>query len=496
MADPPAADPETFEGRALIGGRWVEAASGAWADVRDPSTGSAFARVVRGGAEDARAAGDAASSAQERWAMTPAHERARLVRALADRLESDRESFARLIAREVGKPIQDARVEVTRAIGVFRIAAEEARQLTGETYPADAYPYPPGNEHRYLFTVREPLGVVVAISPFNFPLNLLSHKVAPALASGNVVVAKPASAGPLTALRLAQVAQAAGLPDGVLNVVPGPGGAVADALIDHPATRLVTFTGSTSVGKSIAERAGRHAKRVILEMGGLDPIVVLADAPLEGAVSAAARGAFAFAGQVCTASKRVLVAEPIASEFGRRLAEVARSLRVGPAIDEETQVGPVVAPETLDRIDRLVADARGRAAQVLAGGERADGPGGGWFYRPTVLDGVGPDMQVAREEPFGPVAPVLRFTDLDEAVRIANATEYGLQASIFTRDLRAAFRFARGVRAGGVHINDPTTLRWDALPFGGVKESGIGREGLRSAMHEMTDVKLVSVNYA
>lgn len=491
MAD----ESEALEGRAFINGQWTAAASGAWSDVRDPSTGQSFGRVARGNRDDARAAGDAAAAAQERWAGTPAHERARWIRDLADRIEADRDGFARLIAREVGKPIQDARVEVTRAIGVYRMAAEEARQLTGESYPADAYPYPPGNEHRFLFTVREPVGVVVAISPFNFPLNLLSHKIAPALAAGNAVVAKPASAGALTALRLAQVAEAAGLPPGVLNVVPGPGGAVADALIEHPATRLVTFTGSTAVGKAIAERAGRHAKRVLLEMGGLDPIVVLDDAPIDVAVSAAARGAFAFSGQVCTASKRVLVAAPIAAEFGRRLAETARGLRLGPALEEETQVGPVADPASLERLDRLVADARGRSAQVLAGGERAPEIGGGWFYRPTVLDGVGPDAQVAREEPFGPIAPMLRFGDLDEAIRIANATEYGLQAAIYTRDLRAAFRFARGVRAGGVHINDPTTLRWDALPFGGVKESGIGREGLRSAMQEMTDVKLVSVNF-
>lgn len=494
MADHGTDPTDPPEGRAFIGGQWAPSASGAWSDVRDPSTGVAFARVVRGDREDARAAADAAARAQEAWAATPAHERAGLVRAVADRLQVDRETLARLIAREVGKPIQDARVEVTRAIGVFRMAAEEARQLTGTSFPADAYPYPPGNEHRFLFTVREPVGVVVAISPFNFPLNLLAHKVAPALASGNVVVAKPASAGPLTALRLAQLAEAGGLPAGVLNVVPGPGGAVADTLIEHPATRLVTFTGSTAVGKAIAERAGRHAKRVLLEMGGLDPVVVLDDAPLDAAVSAAARGAFAFSGQVCTASKRVLVAESIGEEFGKRLAATARSLRLGAAIEETTQVGPVVAPETLDRLDRLVADARERSAQVLSGGERA-AELDGWFYRPTVLDDVPPDAEIAREEPFGPVAPILRFEGLDEAIRLANATEYGLQSSIFTRDLRAAFRFARGVRAGGVHINDPTTLRWDALPFGGVKESGIGREGLRSAMHEMTDVKLVSVNY-
>ncbi len=483
-------------GLLFLDGEWRAASGGAVQAVRDPSTGQPFGEVAIGTKEDARAAVDAAAAREESWGRTPAHERARLLRRLAERIEADGAEMARLIAREVGKPIQDARVEVGRAVSVYRLAAEEARQLTGETFPADAYVYPPGNEQRFLFTVRDPIGVVVAISPFNFPLNLLSHKVAPALASGNPVVAKPASSAPLTALRLARLADDAGLPKGVLNVIPGPGGAVGNSLIEHPATRLVTFTGSTEVGKSIGERAGRHAKRVILEMGGLDPFVVFEDAPLDSAVPAAVRGAFAYSGQVCTASKRILVAEAIADRFAPRFAEAVRSLRMGPAIEETTQIGPVVTPESLDRMDQLVAEARGRSATVLAGGERASELSPGWFYRPTVLDHVPPDAQVAREEPFGPVAPILRFDGMEEALRIANGTPYGLQASVYTTDLRRAFQFVRRVRAGGVHVNDPTTLRWDALPFGGVRESGIGREGLRYAMHEMTEVKLVSVNFA
>ncbi|HZY91527.1 MAG TPA: aldehyde dehydrogenase family protein, partial [Thermoplasmata archaeon] len=265
-----------------------------WQPVVDPSTGQPFGRVALSGPEEARAAMEAAADQEETWGRTPGHERARVLRAIADGIEAAREVLAQLIAREVGKPIQDARVETGRAVSVYRLAAEEARQLTGETFPADAYAYPPGNEKRLLFTVRDPIGVVVAISPFNFPLNLLSHKVAPALAAGNPVVVKPASAAALTALRLARIAEAAGVPKGVLNVVPGPGGAVGNLLVEHPATRLVTFTGSTEVGTSIAERAGRRAKRVILEMGGMDPVVVLDDAPLEVAVPAVVRGTFTY----------------------------------------------------------------------------------------------------------------------------------------------------------------------------------------------------------
>ena len=490
----PAADLET--GLLFIDGEWRPGAGGRRQPVHDPSTGQAFGEVAVGTADDARAAVDAAASREESWGSTPGHERARLLREIALRVEADRDGFARSIAREVGKPITEARVEVDRAVGVYRFAAEEVRHLTGETYPADAYGYPPGNERRMLFTVRDPIGVVVAISPFNFPLNLLSHKVAPALAAGNPVVVKPASACPLTALRLAKAAEAAGVPAGVLNVVPGPGASVGNTLVEHPRTRLVTFTGSTEVGKGIGERAGRHAKRVLLEMGGLDPFIVLADAPIESTVRAAVRGAFAFSGQVCTASKRFLVEESVAERFARAFATAAKELRVGPALSEETQVGPVVSPETLERMERMVADARGRSADLLTGGERATEFAPGWFYRPTVLDHVSPDATVAREEPFGPVAPILRFHDAEEAVRLANGTPYGLQASVYTRDVGRAFTFVKRIRAGGVHVNDPTTLRWDALPFGGVKESGLGREGLRYAMQEMTEVKLVSVNYA
>lgn len=477
-----------------IGGRSVAPSTGTFAPLTDPSTGQGRGEVAVGGAEDARAAVDAAAEVEEAWASVPGHERARQLRALADRLSDDRDGMARSIASEVGKPIRDARIEVDRAVGVYRMAAEEVRQLTGESYPSDAYALPAGNEHRFLFTVRDPVGVVVAIGPFNFPLNLISHKIAPALAAGNPVVLKPTSAAPFTALRLAAHADEAGLPKGVLNVVLGPGGAVGSTLVEHPRTRLVTFTGSTEVGKGIAERAGRHAKRVLLEMGGMDPFLVLEDAPLETTADAAIRGAFSYSGQVCTASKRILVAEGIADRFAKALAERADRLVVGPALEESTQVGPLIDPQALDRMDELVQDATAHEARILAGGSRI-GAKAGNFYRPTVLDGVRETARVAREEPFGPVVPLLRFRDEDEAIRIANGTPFGLQAAVYTNDLARAFRLARRIRAGGVHLNDPTNLRWDALPFGGVKESGIGREGVRDAMREMTEVKLISVNF-
>ena len=479
---------------AWVGGRSTPPTTGKYAPLVDPSTGREVGRVAVGGPEDARAAVDAAAAVAESWGATAGHARARILRAIAQRLAGDREGMARVIATEVGKPIVEARVEVDRAVGVLELAADEIRHLTGESFPADAYALPAGNERRLLFTLRDPIGVVVAIGPFNFPLNLLTHKVAPALAAGNPVVAKPTSAAPFTALRLAGHAAAAGLPDGVLNVVLGPGGAVGNTLVEHPATRLVTFTGSTVVGKGIAERAARHAKRLILEMGGLDPFIVLDDAPLDLAVAHAVRGAFAFSGQVCTASKRILVADRIADRFAASYAERVGRLVVGSALDESTQVGPVIDASAVERLERLVRDARGRSATILTGGDRAAGREGTYF-QPTVLDHVPPEAEVVREEPFGPVSPIVRFGSDEAAIALANSTQYGLQAAVYTNDLRRAFRFAKEIRAGGVHINDPTTLRWDALPFGGIKESGYGREGLRYAMEEMTEVKLISVNY-
>jgi succinyl-CoA reductase len=488
--------PASGRGALLIGGEWRAPGSGRYAPVRDPSTGRVVAEAPVATADEARAAVDAAADAEERWGRLPGHERARILRLAADRLKADRDTMARLIATEVGKPILDARVEADRAVGVFQLAAEEIRHLGGESYPADAFERPAGNEHRFLFSVRDPVGVVVAIGPFNFPLNLLSHKVAPALAAGNPVVAKPTSAAPFTALRLAEHLAAAGVPAGAINVVVGPGGTVGDALIEHPRTRLVTFTGSTEVGKAIAGKAGARAKRVILEMGGMDPFVVLADAPLASTVEAASRGVFSYSGQVCTASKRFLVDERIADEFAKGLAARAAALRIGPALEETTEVGPLIDAAAVERMEGLVGDATSRSASLLAGGVRPKERTEGNFFAPTVLDHVPEEARVLHEEPFGPLAPVVRFREIEDAVRIANATPYGLQAAVYTRDLARGFALAKRIRAGGVHLNDPTNLRWDALPFGGIKESGLGREGLRYAMEEMTEVKLISVNFA
>jgi succinyl-CoA reductase len=478
----------------LIGGKDRSPGGGLYAPLYDPSTGEVRGEVARGTSQDVGVAVDSAYECAESWASTPGHERARILRTISDRLRADKENLAHLIAVEVGKPIRDSRVEVDRAIGVYAMAAEEIRQLTGETFPADSYPMPKGNEGRLIFTVREPVGVVAAISPFNYPLNLLSHKVAPALATGNTVVAKPTSVAPFTALKLAEHALASGVPPGAFNVVLGGGDDIGKALVQNEKTRLVTFTGSTSVGKVIAERAGQGAKRVILEMGGLDPLIVFKDAPMSSAVEAALRGAYGYSGQVCTATKRIFVQDSVAELFTRSLVERVSSLKVGPALEESTDVGPLIDRAALDRMDAVVHDAIDRGAKVLIGGTRPKDLTGGYYYMPTVLGQVAKGSSVVRDEPFGPIAPIQRFSTEEEVLKMANDTMYGLQAAVYTMDIGRAFRVARGLHAGGVHLNDPTSLRWDALPFGGMKSSGLGREGLRYAMEEMTEVKTISVN--
>ena len=390
------------KGQLFIAGEWRAPQEGRYARVVDPSTAVSIgeAPVVNRG--EARAAVDAAAAMEEPWAAVPGHERARILRATAERIRIDRETMARLISLEVGKPIREARGEVDRASGVFELAAEEIRHLGGETFPADAYSRPEGNETRFLFSVHDPMGVVVAIGPFNFPLNLLCHKVAPALAVGNPVVAKPTSHAPFTALRLAQHLADAGLPAGAFNVITGPGDSVGGALVEHPRTRLVTFTGSTDVGKRIAEAAGRHAKRLLLEMGGMDPMIVLDDAPFSRAVDAASRGAFLYSGQVCTASKRLLVHAKIADEFARALAERARSLRVGSAMEETTEVGPVIDGPALGRLKSMVDEARSGGATVLAGGGLPDHAGFGLLL-PTHR--VGQGSAAGADGPGGTVRP-------------------------------------------------------------------------------------------
>ncbi|HEY0417817.1 MAG TPA: aldehyde dehydrogenase family protein [Gaiellaceae bacterium] len=458
----------------VIAGERVE--TGEWTDVRSPYSGDVVGRVAKGGVADARRALDAAAHALE--SPLPAHERARVLDRVAHALEERQDEAARIICAEAGKPMKAARVEASRAVSTYTFAAVEARKLAGEVVPMDASPAGAG---KLALTLRLPLGVVGAISPFNFPLNLVAHKIAPALAAGCPVVLKPASATPLSALFLAELEAEAGLPPGWLNVVPGSASEIGDALVEDDRVKLITFTGSGTVGWGLAERA--HRKRVKLELGNATPAIVCADAP-PGTAAKLAANAFSFAGQSCISVQRIFVEERAWDEFVAELVPAVEALVVGDPADEATDVGPVISDGDRERILEWVAESHG---EVLTGGDTTEDG----LIRPTVIAGPAPDDRVQCEEVFGPVVTVTRVSSLDEAIERANATRYGLQAAIFSTNLNTCLTAAQRLEFGGVTVNEAPTFRADQMPYGGVKASGNTKEGPAWAVREMTEERLV-----
>jgi acyl-CoA reductase-like NAD-dependent aldehyde dehydrogenase len=458
----------------LIGGEPVE--TGEWLDVRSPYSGDLVGRVAKGGAVEARRALDAAAAAAA--SPLPAHERARILDAVARLLEQRHDEAARTISAEAGKPMKAARVEAQRAVSTFTFAAVEARRLAGEVVPMDASPAGAG---KIAFTMRRPIGLIGAISPFNFPLNLVAHKVAPALAAGCPVVLKPASTTPLSALFLARLEEEAGLPPGWLNVVAGAASQIGDALVADERVKLITFTGSGDVGWALAERA--HRKRVKLELGNATPAIVCPDAPPDTAAKLAANG-FSFAGQSCISVQRVFVLEEGWDSFVAEFVPKVEALQVGDPADEATDVGPVIGEDDRERILAWIRESNG---DVLTGGQLTDDG----LIRPTVIAGPAPDDKVQCEEVFGPVVTLTRVGSVDEAIEQANATRYGLQAAIFSADLTTCLDAARRLEFGGVTVNEAPTFRADQMPYGGVKASGNTKEGPAWAVREMTDERLV-----
>jgi acyl-CoA reductase-like NAD-dependent aldehyde dehydrogenase len=458
----------------LIGGERVE--TGEWLEVRSPYSGDLVGRIAKGGAAEARRALDAADAAAAR--PLPAHERARILDAVARLLEEHHDEAARTISAEAGKPMKAARVEAQRAVSTFTFAAVEARRLAGEVVPMDASPAGAG---KLAFTLRRPIGLVGAISPFNFPLNLVAHKVAPALAAGCPVVLKPASATPLSALFLASLEEEAGLPAGWLNVVAGSASQIGDVLVEDDRVKLITFTGSGDVGWGLAERA--HRKRVKLELGNATPAIVCPDAPSGTAAKLAANG-FSFAGQSCISVQRVFVLADGWDAFVREFVPKVQALRVGDPADEETDVGPVIGEDDRDRILAWIGESKG---DVLTGGDVTDDG----LIRPTVIAGPAADDKVQCEEVFGPVVTLTRVGSVDEAIEQANATRYGLQAAIFSTDLPTCLDAATRLEFGGVTVNEAPTFRADQMPYGGVKASGNTKEGPAWAVREMTEERLV-----
>jgi acyl-CoA reductase-like NAD-dependent aldehyde dehydrogenase len=465
------------ERKLLIGGEWVE--TGEWIEVRSPYDGVVVGRVPEAGAQETRRALDAAAEAMRE--PLPAHERAAILDRVAGALAERHDEVARTISAEAGKPMKAARVEASRAVSTYTMAAVEARRLAGDVVPMDASPAGVG---KLALTLRQPIGIVAAISPFNFPLNLVAHKIAPALAAGCAVVLKPASATPLSALLLAELETDAGLPAGWLNVMCGPAAEIGDVLVEDERVKLITFTGSVPIGWKLRERAPR--KRVNLELGNATPVIVTAGADLDDAAERLASNAFSFAGQSCISVQRIYVERGAYDQFLDRFLPRVEALTVGDPADEETDVGPVIAASERERILAWIDEARERGATILTGGA-LDGD----LLQPTVIGDAPRDAKVSCEEVFGPVCTVTAFDALEEAIALANGTRFGLQAGIFTRDLSSALDAARTLEFGGVTVNEAPTFRADQMPYGGVKDSGNTREGPAYAIREMTEERLV-----
>ena len=465
------------EKKLLVAGEWIE--TGEWIEVTSPYSGEVVARVARGGAAETRRALDAAAGVLAE--PLPAHKRAEILVRVAGALGRRHDEAAQTICAEAGKPLKNAKVEAARAMSTYTMAAVEARKLTGEMVPMDASQ---AGEGKLAFTLRRPIGIVGAISPFNFPLNLVAHKLAPALAAGCPVVLKPASATPLSALLLAELMTEAGLPPGWLSVVVGASAEIGDVLVADERVKLITFTGSGPVGWGLRERAPR--KRVNLELGNATPVIVAADADLDAAAAKLAGNAFSFAGQSCISVQRIYVERPVLESFLERFLPKVEALVVGDPADEATDVGPLIDEANRDRVLTWIEEARGGGAELLAGGDVKDG-----LVRPTVLGNAAPELKVSCDEVFGPVCTVNAVDSLDEAFALANGTRFGLQAGIFTTSLDTAFRAAQLLDFGGVTINEAPTFRADQMPYGGVKDSGNTREGPAWAIREMTEERLV-----
>jgi acyl-CoA reductase-like NAD-dependent aldehyde dehydrogenase len=473
----------------LIDGQWVEASNGKWQEVFNPGTGEVIDRVPLATLEDAEKALEAAQRGRVAMRECPAYKRSQILSRIAAEMEAQKEDLSALLARENGKPITQTREELGASIRIFQGFAEEAKRILGRTVPMDAVP---GQERHFAVTIRQPLGVVAAIVPFNYPVELYSHKAAAALAAGNAVITKPPSDCPLTLLKLAEIMEKAGLPRAAHQVLTGPGSVIGDFLARSPGIQMVSVTGSTRVGIRISELAAQHLKKVHLELGGNDATIVCADADLEKAAEAVILGRLARGnGQICCAVKRIFVESSVYDQYADILTEKAKALKMGDQMEEDTDVGPLTNEAAAKQVEMVVKDAVKAGATLRTGGGRKHA-----FIEPTVLTHVPVDVELFREETFGPVAPLVAFQDINEAVEMANASPYGLQAAIFTRDISRALDVAYKLEAGGVIINWSSALRVESLPFGGIKMSGHGREGLHDTIDDMTEQKVIFVHDA
>lgn len=465
-----------------IDGQDVTAQSGETQDVLNPYNNEVVSTISMAGAEDLEIALASAHHAFETiMRKMPAHERAEILKRSAVILLEQAEEMAQIMCLEAGKPINACRGEVTRVAQFLEMAGEGAKRIKGDVIPMDAFP---GGENRFGFTIRVPLGVVAAIGPFNAPLNLVVQKVAPAIAAGNSVLLKPTTKTPVTSLKLATIMKEAGLPDGVLNVITGAGRVIGDALVSDERVKMVTFTGGTEAGKRIHEKAG--LKKTVLELGSNAPNIVFSDADLPVAIKSLAAGGFAAAGQACIAAQRLFIHEDIYDEFVKGLKQAVEKMTIGDPLDEKTQVGPMITEGDIERVMGWIDNATNKGAHLVTGGTRE-----GNTLLPTILEDVDMSMEVFCDELFAPVCTVSKFKTKEEVVDLANQSRFGLQAGVFTKDWETALYLGEHIEVGGIWINDTSRTRQDNYPFGGFKDSGLGREGLDYSIEDMTELKFI-----
>lgn len=467
----------------FIAGKWRDGADRT--QVTNKFTHQVIGSVATASDGDLELALSSANSGAKTMAALPAHRRYDILHRAADLITARKEQLAKTIAEEAGKPIKFARAEVDRASQTFQLAAEEARRIHGETLALDAVP---SGEGHFGFWWRKPVGVVVAITPFNFPLNLVAHKLAPAIAAGNAYIHKPAEVTPLTAVSLMEILLEAGLPEDAGQLVQGSGRTIGKALVTDPRVRKVTFTGSAEVGAQILSQAG--IKKVTLELGNSSPAIVAADADLAYAAERCAIGAFAHSGQICISVQRIYVDKQVEEEFREMLIASTKKIQVGDPLQEHIDVGPMIAEREAERIEQWVSQAEQGGARRLVGGQRD-----GAVYYPTVLDSTTSEMKVNAHEVFAPVATLTAFDSFDRGLELANGTDYGLQAAVFTRDINRVLASIKQLDFGGVIVNDMPGFRVDHMPYGGTKQSGLGREGVRFAVEEMTNIQTVAIKH-
>jgi len=471
-------DPSLLRSQWLIDGAWLGEGV---LPIKNPASGELLAHVPNGGAAEATLAVEAAARAQKAWAKLTAKQRGAILRKWFELIIAAREDLARIMTSEQGKPLAEARGEIDYAAAFIEFYAEEGKRIYGEVIPS---PWPDAR----ILTLRQPIGVMAAITPWNFPAAMITRKCAPALAAGCACVIKPSPETPLTALALGELAQRAGLPAGVLNIVTGDAAAIGKVWCEHPLVRFVGFTGSTEIGKLLMRQAASGVKKVGLELGGNAPFIVFEDADLDAAVSGALAAKYRNMGQTCVCANRLYVQEKVYDAFAEKLAKAVSALKVGDGMQDGVQQGPLITQKAVEKVEAHIKDALEKGARVLTGGKRHEL--GGTFFEPTVLADVTRDMFVAREETFGPLAPLFRFADETDVIEQANATPYGLAAYFYARDLGRVFRVAEALDYGMVGVNSGI-ISTEAAPFGGVKQSGLGREGSRHGIEEFVEIKYV-----